>query len=51
MATALPSKVVRKPLFQPDTAVVEPPSTSFADLVRMLLTGPLALIDRSSSIR
>jgi len=52
MATALPSKVFRKPLFQPDTAVVETPSTSFADLVRMLAEGiadaQLAL-DRSSA--
>lgn len=52
MATALPSKVFRPPLFQPDTAVVETTSTSFADLVRMLAEGiadaQLAL-DRSSA--
>jgi hypothetical protein len=52
MATALASKVFRTPLFQPDTAVVETPSTSFADLVRMLAEGiadaQLAL-DRSSA--
>lgn len=52
MATALPSKVFRTPLFKPDTAVVETPATSFADLVRMLAEGiadaQLAL-DRSSA--
>lgn len=52
MATALPSKVFRTPLFKPETAVVETPSTSFADLVRMLAEGiadaQLAL-DRSSA--
>lgn len=52
MATPLPSKVFRTPLFKPDTAVVETPTTSFADLVRMLAEGiadaQLAL-DRSSA--
>jgi hypothetical protein len=52
MATTLPSKVFRAPLFKPEVAVAEVPSTSFADLVRMLAEGiadaQLAL-DRSSA--
>lgn len=52
MATTLPSKVFRAPLFKPETAVAEVSSTSFADLVRMMAEGiadaQLAL-DRSSA--
>lgn len=52
MASNAASRVFRAPLFRPDVAVAEVPSTPFADLVRMLAEGiadaQLAL-DRSSA--
>jgi len=52
MATALPSKVFRAPLYKPETPVAETSSTSFADLVRMMAEGiadAQMALDRSSA--
>lgn len=52
MATTVPSKVFRAPLFKPETAVAETSSTSFADLVRMMAEGiadAQMALDRSSA--
>lgn len=52
MATTLPSKVFRAPLYKPETPVAETSSTSFADLVRMMAEGiadAQTALDRSSA--
>jgi hypothetical protein len=52
MATLKPVKAFREPLFAPESTVAETPSTSFADLVRLMAEGiadaQLAL-DRSAA--
>jgi hypothetical protein len=52
MATAMPSKPFRPPLFKPEAAVAEASSTSFADLVRLMAEGiadAQMALDRSSA--